>query len=357
LRLKPSPGLSINGVLDPSTSAAVLVLQRAAGVNADGVVGKDTWRVLHEGRVFAQGGAPVNAGWLLPAPSSPSKVLTWPATKKFEEMVWHALNKLPGSMRQELLGLISPASIAITLGIWAASQLTGVGEVVDVALLGLGAYMLGTAVLSVMQDMSHALMLTYNASSEKDLDEAAGLLAHVISVIGVATLVALLAKVRIGRGGAAAGEAATTEAAAPAAARNLSRGSPPGSAAGEAPLAEPVTAKPTTAKSTAPNEKTYARPSGYRKGVREKVWENAKASDGNVYDPVTSQKMDLDEPWDMGHKPGYEYRKHQASAAEREISRQQFLDEHNDPSHYRPELPSSNRSHKGEDVTDDYFGD
>ena len=34
-----------------------------------------------------------------------------------------------------------------------------------------------------------------------------------------------------------------------------------------------------------------------------------------------------------------------------------FLDEHNNPEHYRPELPSSNRSHKCEDTTDLYFGD
>jgi predicted ribonuclease toxin of YeeF-YezG toxin-antitoxin module len=66
--------------------------------------------------------------------------------------------------------------------------------------------------------------------------------------------------------------------------------------------------------------------------------------------------MSPDEPWDMGHKPGYEFRKHQASARERGIPRDQFLDEHNDPSHYRPELPSSNRGHDGEDMTDNYFG-
>ncbi|WP_410059020.1 GH-E family nuclease [Ruminococcus sp.] len=38
------------------------------------------------------------------------------------------------------------------------------------------------------------------------------------------------------------------------------------------------------------------------------------------------------------------------------IDRKQFLDEHNDSSHYRPELPSSNRSHSCEDMTDQYLG-
>ena len=65
--------------------------------------------------------------------------------------------------------------------------------------------------------------------------------------------------------------------------------------------------------------------------------------------------MDIEEPWDMGHKPGHEFRKHQQSAADRKITRKQFLDEYNNPNSYRPELPKSNRSHIGEDKTDFYF--
>lgn len=33
-----------------------------------------------------------------------------------------------------------------------------------------------------------------------------------------------------------------------------------------------------------------------------------------------------------------------------------ILDEFNDVKHYRPEIPSSNRGHKGELETDDHFG-
>lgn len=90
--------------------------------------------------------------------------------------------------------------------------------------------------------------------------------------------------------------------------------------------------------------------------MRDKAWDAAKGKDGKVRDPVTKKTMKKDEPWDMGHKPGYEHRKHVKSAAERDIDRKQFLDEYNDPSHYRPELPRSNRSHQGELKTDDYFG-
>lgn len=100
----------------------------------------------------------------------------------------------------------------------------------------------------------------------------------------------------------------------------------------------------------------YERPSGYRKGVRDEVWDSAKDNEGNVYDPLSEELMDPEEPWDMGHKQAYEFRKHQVSAAEREIGRSQFLDEHNTASHYVPELPSSNRSHAGEAMDDTYFG-
>ena len=110
-------------------------------------------------------------------------------------------------------------------------------------------------------------------------------------------------------------------------------------------------------KSGRDSQVSYSRPSGFRKGVRDKVWDNAKNANGDVIDLVTKRVMDKSEPWDMGHKPGYEFRKHQQSAENRGISRKQFLDEYNNPEHYRPELPSSNRSHKGEDITNNYFGD
>ena len=102
---------------------------------------------------------------------------------------------------------------------------------------------------------------------------------------------------------------------------------------------------------------SYKRPTKFRKGTRDKVWDSAKNSNGDVIDPLTGAVMDKSKPWDMGHKPGFEFRKHKQSAEKRGISRKQFLDEHNNYEHYIPELPSSNRSHRGEDLTDNYFGD
>ena len=102
---------------------------------------------------------------------------------------------------------------------------------------------------------------------------------------------------------------------------------------------------------------SYDRPSGFRSGVRDQVWKDAvEPSTGRVRDPVSGQFMSNEQRWDMGHKPGYEFRKHQQSARQRGIDRGQFLNEHNNPSKYRPELPISNSSHKGEDLTGDYLG-
>jgi hypothetical protein len=55
---------------------------------------------------------------------------------------------------------------------------------------------------------------------------------------------------------------------------------------------------------------TYKRPSSFREGIRDKVWETAKDADGLVRDPQTGLVMDKSASWDMGHKPGFEFSKH-----------------------------------------------
>ncbi|MFT4122843.1 MAG: HNH/ENDO VII family nuclease [Microbacteriaceae bacterium] len=102
-------------------------------------------------------------------------------------------------------------------------------------------------------------------------------------------------------------------------------------------------------------KKLYSRPKP-RATTKREVWERAKDESGVVSDPVTEKVINPDESWDMGHRPGYEFRKLQASAAQRKLTRQEFLDEFNTPSHFRPELPSSNRSHVGEDKLGRWLG-
>ena len=93
------------------------------------------------------------------------------------------------------------------------------------------------------------------------------------------------------------------------------------------------------------------RPSRYREGVVDKVWENAKQpSDGKVYDPNTGEELSWDRSktrdgqWDMGHQPGKSYDSLKQRYIDGEITRKEFLNEYNDPKNYHPEDTSSNRS-------------
>jgi RHS repeat-associated protein len=101
---------------------------------------------------------------------------------------------------------------------------------------------------------------------------------------------------------------------------------------------------------------SYKRPSGFRKGVRDKAFENNKDVDGQVYDAVTKRIINKDDPWQMGHLPGHEFRKLVQSAKAQKWSRERFLDEVNNFERYRPEMPLSNMCHEGEDMTDFYWG-
>ncbi len=104
-------------------------------------------------------------------------------------------------------------------------------------------------------------------------------------------------------------------------------------------------------------DNTYNRPSGYRAGIRDKVFENAReASTGQVRDPLTGRFIAKNSPWHMGHKPGCEWWKFKLYAKANNLSRQDVLDWNNNPEHFRPELPSSNMSHLGEDTTSMFFG-
>jgi hypothetical protein len=50
----------------------------------------------------------------------------------------------------------------------------------------------------------------------------------------------------------------------------------------------------------------------------------------------------------MGHKPGFEYRSLVDKLRRGTISKEQFLNEYNNPNNYRPESPEANMSHKYE---------
>lgn len=114
---------------------------------------------------------------------------------------------------------------------------------------------------------------------------------------------------------------------------------------------------------TSAEEARYVRPkpwegptNGWPAGFHQSVWKAAKDIDGKVYDPKTGAEIKPTDAWHLGHRPGYEHRKHQQSAADRGLSREEFLNEMWHKEHYRPEVPTSNMSRTGEAPWDVYFG-
>ncbi|MEZ0539512.1 GH-E family nuclease [Fibrella arboris] len=92
----------------------------------------------------------------------------------------------------------------------------------------------------------------------------------------------------------------------------------------------------------------------YGKNQVDDTFENARQPDGKVYDPNTGEEISWDKSrsrngqWDMGHKPGREYRKLHKDYIDGKITKDEFLNIYRDPRNYQPELPKNNRSHKYE---------
>ncbi|WP_207546504.1 HNH/ENDO VII family nuclease, partial [Methylobacterium indicum] len=92
----------------------------------------------------------------------------------------------------------------------------------------------------------------------------------------------------------------------------------------------------------------------YGKDQVKDVWDAAKDENGDVYDPNTGEKLEWDKSksrsgqWDMGHKPGEEYKKLHDDYMSDRITQEEFMQRYRDPNNYQPEAVSGNRSHRFE---------
>jgi len=91
--------------------------------------------------------------------------------------------------------LLSPANLAIlagTLLLWAGSHLFGVGEIIDVLLLIVGAFAIGWSITDVAKDVYAFADLTLNACSDQDLENASKAFSHAVVLAGITVIMALL---------------------------------------------------------------------------------------------------------------------------------------------------------------------
>jgi len=94
-------------------------------------------------------------------------------------------------------------------------------------------------------------------------------------------------------------------------------------------------------------------PAGKRVKLRKATKDTIKAQapktpDGDYIDPNTGKTVPKNGPYDFGHKQGEEWRKAQKQYRKDGRSRQEIIDDQNDPEKYQIEDPPSNRSHKHE---------
>ena len=101
----------------------------------------------------------------------------------------------------------------------------------------------------------------------------------------------------------------------------------------------------------------YANPKNrpkYGKDQVEDTWKQSMDENGKVFDKNTGEELfwnkaeNRNGQWDMGHKPGQEYRDLHKDYVDGNITKQEFLDTYRDSQNYQAESVSGNRSHKYE---------
>jgi hypothetical protein len=114
---------------------------------------------------------------------------------KIELAIRRSLPMLPAEARQQVMQMLTPTSLAImggTLVAWAGSHLFGIGEIVDVILLVTGFALVGLSAVTGAQELYAFATGAIRARSDADLDRAAKHFASAVTILGIATISALL---------------------------------------------------------------------------------------------------------------------------------------------------------------------
>lgn len=114
---------------------------------------------------------------------------------KIGEAMRRSLPHLPSEARHMVEGLLQPATLAMittTIVVWAGSHFFGVGEIVDVILIGVGVIGLGFAVFEGAGALYEFATGAMNARSNAQLDAAGKQFARAVTLLGIATVQAVL---------------------------------------------------------------------------------------------------------------------------------------------------------------------
>jgi hypothetical protein len=106
-----------------------------------------------------------------------------------------SLPLLPLEARSIVEGMLRPETIAVvtgTMSVWAGAHFFGVGEVVDIILLGVGVVALGFSVFEGTGDLYSFAVIALGAHSNAQLDEAGQRFARAVTILGVSAVQAVL---------------------------------------------------------------------------------------------------------------------------------------------------------------------
>lgn len=121
-------------------------------------------------------------------------IAIWSSEDKIKATIQRSKKYLGPVLGQQVDALLEPGNLAImaaTLAIWGGSHFIGVGEVVDVILLLVGAAMIGPAVVDVAENLIK-FGKCINATTEEELDIAARAFADAAVKGGITVLMAVL---------------------------------------------------------------------------------------------------------------------------------------------------------------------
>jgi hypothetical protein len=122
-------------------------------------------------------------------------VAAMPLTERLREVLTRSKKNFGPDVGAAIDSLLSPTNLAIlagTLTVWAGSHFFGVGEIVDVLLLVVGAFTIGWSIGDVARDLYTFTERTVNARTEADLDAAAQAFSHAIVLAGITVIMAVL---------------------------------------------------------------------------------------------------------------------------------------------------------------------
>ena len=121
--------------------------------------------------------------------------------EKLLEVLNLTIQKLPSALGSQLKALINPTSIAVMVGVlgaYTASHAVGVGFIAD-AVMGVSAGLfLGWQAVDVAKDL-WGFVSYVNATTEEELDKAAGHLAKAIMTVGFDVILGILTKKAAGK--------------------------------------------------------------------------------------------------------------------------------------------------------------